>query len=145
MSDRESSNDPALVNVVTENPSERGPAAFTRWPGLLSLALGWTLGPVVALTNQQLTYQANMWACGRNQWASVHLVPLLCLIVTIGMGGVAYRDWKAVGGGVEDEAADASTRTRFLAIGGVMISIFSSLVIIAQWAAVFTFAPCMRA
>jgi hypothetical protein len=142
MSDRDSSD---VVNVVTENPSELGTRGFTRWPGLLSLTLGWTLGPVVALLNQQLTYQANMWACGRNQRGVVHIVPALCLIVVIGMAVTSYRDWKAVGAGVEDEAADVPSRSRFLAIGGVIISIFCALVIIAQWAAVFVFAPCMRA
>lgn len=133
------------TNVVTENPSDGGPSAFTRWPGLLSLALGWTLGPVVALVNQELIYQATMWACGRNQRAAIHLVPLLCLIVVIGTGITAYRDWKANGPGVEDEAADVPTRSRFLALGGMVISGFCAAVIIAQWAAVFVFAPCMRA
>jgi hypothetical protein len=136
---------PESFNVVTENPSEGGPAAFTRWPGLLSLALGWLLGPVVALLNQQITYQADMWACGSNAGASIHLVPFLCLVVTVGAGITAYRDWKAVGAGVEEEAADVPSRTRFLAMGGIGISAFSSLVIIAQWAAVFVFDPCMRA
>lgn len=133
------------MNVVTENPADRGPRAFTRWPGLLSLALGWTLGPVVALANQQLIYQADMWACGRNARITIHLVPLLCLIVVIGTGMTAYRDWKAVGAGVDDDAADVAARTRFLALGGVVISVFCALVIVAQWAAVFVFAPCMRA
>ena len=107
--------------------------------------LGWTLGPLIALANQELIYQVNMWACGRNQRAVIHLVPLLCVIGTIGLAVTAYRDWRAVGAGVEDESDDANTRTRFLAIGGLIISGFSSLVIIAQWAAVFVFAPCMRA
>jgi hypothetical protein len=50
-----------------------------------------------------------------------------------------------VGAGVEDEEATVATRSRFLALLGISISIFSSLVIIAQWAAVFVFDPCMRA
>ena len=56
----------------------------------------------------------------------------------------AYRDWRAVGGGVEEEAATIGSRTRFLAIMGMGISVFSSLVVIAQWAAIVVFAPCMR-
>jgi hypothetical protein len=36
-------------------------------------------------------------------------------------------------------------RVRFIALVGVAVSIFSSVVIIAQWASIFTFDPCMRA
>lgn len=126
----------------------RDPAAeerFSRWPRLLGLSLGVLLGPIIALANQQLIYTTNMWACGRGMQRTMHIVPLLCLIVSIGAGLTAYRDWKAVGGGVEDEAATVDTRTRFLAILGMIISVFSSLVIIAQWSTIFVFDACMRA
>lgn len=142
MSDPGSSNS---SNIVAENPADRGPRAHTRWPGLLILVLGWTLGPLVALWNQELIYQADMWACSRQERWPIHLVPLLCLVVTIGMGLTAYRGWKAIGAGIEDEANDVVARARFLAIGGAIISAFCALVIIAQWAAVVVFAPCMRA
>jgi len=112
---------------------------------MLSLVLGWTLGPLVALWNQALIYQANIWACDRQQRWPIHLVPLLCLVVTIGIGVTAYRNWRSIGGGIEDEANDVATRERFLAIGGVVISTFCTLVIVAQWTAVIVFAPCMRA
>lgn len=136
---------PESFDVVRENPADYGPAAFARWPGLLSLSLGWLLGPTVALVNQQLIYAANMWACGRDQPLAMHVIPILCLAVIVGTGITAYRDWKAVGAGVEDEAATVETRTRFIAMGGIAISIFCGLVVLAQWAAVFVFDPCMRA
>lgn len=131
--------------ALHEPPSDRGEAGFTRWPGLLSLSLGLLLGPIVALGNQQMIYSANMWACGNNGWGAMHLIPLLCLIVAIGAGLTARRDWKAVGGGVRDEEATVAERTRFVALCGIFISAFSALVILAQWAAIFVFEPCMRA
>jgi len=131
--------------ALHEPPSERGEAGFARWPGMLSLSLGLLLGPIVALANQQMIYSANMWACGNNGWGAMHLIPLLCLIVAIGAGLTARRDWKAVGGGVHDEAATVAERTRFVALCGMVISTFSALVILAQWAAIFVFEPCMRA
>jgi hypothetical protein len=139
MSDHES------FDVVRENPSEHGIDAYSRWPGLLSLSLGFTLGPVAALANQQLIYGANMWACGRNQPILMHIAALLCLAVAIGTGITAHANWKAAGGGVDEEEATIATRTRFAAIAGIGISAFSALVILAQWAAVFVFDPCMRA
>ena len=140
-----------MSGLEFSNPADGSPTGpesaspFARWRGLLRLSLGMLLGPVVALANQQLTYSANMWACGHGLQAAIHVVPILCLIVTAGAAIVAYRDWRAVGGGLEDEAATVSTRTRFMALSGILISIFSSLVIVAQWAAVFVFDPCMHA
>ena len=136
-----------FFDVVHETASDRHATSdpFTRWPGLLSLSLGVLLGPVVALANQQLIYTVNMWACGHRMQAAMHVVPILCLVGTIGAGVTAYRDWRAVGGGVEDENATVHTRTRFLSMLGIAISVFSSMVVIAQWTAIFVFDPCMRA
>ena len=120
-------------------------ATFARWPGLLRLSLGVLLGPVVALVNQELIYSVNMWACGRGMHWTMHIVPLLCLAATLGAALVAYRDWQSVGRGLEDEQATVETRSRFLSLLGIAISVFSSMVILAQWAAIFVFGPCMRA
>ena len=119
---------------------------FARPWGLVRLSLGVLLGPVVALNNQQLIYATNMWACGRGAPGAIHVVPALCMLVALGAAFTAYQDWKAVGAGVEDEHGGVvATRTRFLSLMGIAISVFSALVILAQWAAVFIFDPCMRA
>lgn len=118
---------------------------FTRWPGLLSLSLGVLLGPTIALINQSMIYSVNMWACGRNLRGVLHIVPFLSLIVIIGCAIAAYINWRAVGRGVEDEHEGIVARVRFLAMVGIAVSIFSALVVIAQWSTIFVFAPCMRA
>jgi hypothetical protein len=110
-----------------------------------SEAFAGVLGPIIALVNQQLIYMANMWTCGRNMQHAAHAIPALCLIVTISLGVNSYRRWRATGGGAGDERAAEETRVRFLAMIGIALSIFSSLVIVAQWAAIFAFDPCMRA
>ena len=138
MSGRES------FELVRGGAVERGLGQFTRWPGLLRLALGVLIGPVIALANQELIYAAGMWTCGHGYRVTLHLIPLLCLAVTIACAIVAHRDWRAADGGVEEEEAGVASRTRFLAIAGMGISVFSSLVVIAQWAAIAVFAPCMR-
>ena len=125
--------------------TDESAVGFTRWPGLLSLTLGTLLGPIAALLNQQLMYSVNMWACGHRMPIVVHIVPVVCLSLAVGAGLMALRDWRAVGRGVEDEEATVDTRTRFVALLGMSISFFSSLVILAMWAAAFVFDPCMRA
>jgi hypothetical protein len=118
---------------------------FTRWPGLLSLALGVLLGPVVALVNQSTTYAATMWACGHGARATLHVIPALCLLVVLGALGDAHRNWCAIGRGLEDEHEPIVSRVRFLSLLGIAISVFSALIIIAQWGAIFVFSPCQRA
>jgi hypothetical protein len=136
---------PGSFDAAPSGRVEPGIEPFTRWSGLLSLSLGVLLGPVIALTNQELIYAADMWTCGHGYRGTMHLIPLLCLAVTIGTAITAYRDWRAAGGGVEEAAATVASRSRFLALMGIGISVFSSLVVIAQWAAIVVFAPCLRA
>ena len=127
----------------TAAPDER--ARFNRWPGLLTLTLGVLLGPIVVLFNEGLIYVTNMWACGTGSQLAMHIVPLICLIVALGAGFLAWSDWVRVGRGIEDEAATVDSRTRFLALSGMASSALSALIIIAQWLAIFVFGACMRA
>jgi hypothetical protein len=123
-------------------PDER--SYFSRWPGLLSLSLGVLLGPIAVLVNEELIYVTNMWACGTGKQPAMHIVPIVCLVVTIGAGLLARRDWIRVGRGIEEEAATIDSRTRFFALGGMAISSLSALIILAQWLAIFVFGACMR-
>jgi len=115
------------------------------WPRLLRLSLGVLLGPVIALANQQTIYSTNMWACGHGVHAVMHAVPAVGLLVSLGAAMLAYRDWSAVGRGTQDETDGVEAGVRFVAILGISVSLLSSLVIAAQWAAIFVFEPCMRA
>jgi hypothetical protein len=117
---------------------------FTDWPTLLALSLCVVLGPIIALSQQELVYMVGVWACGRNA-VMMHAIPLLSLFVTAGAAWIGYAKWRAAGSGVEDEHGESATRTRFLALLGIALSIFSALVIAAQWLAIFVFDPCMRA
>lgn len=120
-------------------------AAFTRWPGLLRLAIDVVGGPIVALINLQAIYAGDTWACGHNTEWSLHIAPALCLVVVVGMTIDSWLIYHAVGGGVEDELGAEVTRTRFFALLGIMIGAISAAVILAQWLAIFTFSACMRA
>lgn len=132
-----------MATRTVVEPNEQ--ARLTRWPGLLSLTLGIVVGPIAVLVNEELIYVTNMWACGTGKQLAMHVVPILCLAVTLGAGLLAWRDWDRVGRGVEDEAATVDSRSRFLALGGMAISALSALLILAQWLAIFVFGACMRA
>ena len=132
-----------MATRTVVEPNER--ARLRRWPGLLSLTLGVVIGPIAVLVNEELIYVTNMWACGTGKQLAMHVVPIVCLAVTVGVGLLAWRDWDRVGRGVEDEAATVDSRSRFLALGGMAISALSALIILAQWLAIFVFGACMRA
>ena len=132
-----------MATRTVVEPNER--ARLRRWPGLLSLTLGVVIGPIAVLVNEELIYVTNMWACGTGKQLAMHVVPIVCLAVTVGVGLLAWRDWDRVGRGVEDEAATVDSRSRFLAVGGMAISALSGLIILAQWLAIFVFGACMRA
>jgi hypothetical protein len=109
-----------------------------------SEAFAVVLAPTIALVNQSLIYMANMWTCGRNMQYAAHAIPALCLVVLGGSFVMSLRRYRTVPG-VEDEQAAEETRVRFLSILGMGLNVFSAVVVIAQWAAIFTFDPCMRA
>jgi hypothetical protein len=101
--------------------------------------------PVIALANQELIYSVNMWACGHDMHSLMHIVPAVCLLASLLTVLMCYRAWGSVGRGVDDEPATLESRTRFLALLGLAIGVFSSAVILAQWAAILVFHPCVRA
>jgi hypothetical protein len=109
------------------------------------LTLGLLLGPALALANQQWIYASDTWACGHQVHSVLHLIPIVALLIDAAAGAGAFGEWRSAGRGVEDEHGGTEARTRFLALLGITISILSALVIIAQWAAIFTFDSCMRA
>jgi hypothetical protein len=119
-------------------------ARFSRWRGLLSLALPWVLPPTIVLLNEQISYMSVPWACSRQATAALHIVPLVCLIAIALCGLTALRDWRLAGGGTEDEAATVLTRSRFLAMLGLASSLFSALVVIAMWVPMFIVQPCLK-
>lgn len=107
----------------------------------IRLALGMVGSPTIALLNQQAIYASTMWACGHGFHGVLHIIPALCLIAALALALDSYVIWRSAGrrGGTVTE------RIRFIALVGIAVSVFSSVVIIAQWMGIFTFDPCMRA
>lgn len=116
-----------------------------RVPSTFNLTLAMVLGPTVALWNQLLIYAADTWVCGRGYQGSLNLIPAFGLVITLVLVAVAYRNLKAVGALDDDDHGGVDSRIRFMAYAGVAISIFSSLVIVAQWASILVYGACMRA
>ena len=105
------------------------------------LALAIVTGPVAALANQGLVYAIGTSACDTRMPPLMHLVEALALVVCVVALVFGYRVARRVSAGDERQGEG---RTRFMALAALGTGAFSALVIIAQWAAVLTFPPCMR-
>jgi hypothetical protein len=120
---------------------------ITSVPGPRPLAL-WTpiIGPMVAsLATLEAAYALVGPACRRDTTWFVHLVPAVMLIATVLMTVTALRVWREHGRDWETQTGGMDTRTRFLAIMGLMSGASGALIIAAQWAAIFFHDPCALA
>ncbi len=106
------------------------------------LALAIVIGPIAALTNQGLVYAVGTSACETNMPPLMHLIEALSLIICVVAVVFGYRVARRLSA---DDEQQGEGRTRFMALAALGTGAFSALVIIAQWAAVFTFSPCARA
>jgi hypothetical protein len=108
------------------------------------LAVAIILGPVIALVNQALIYAMDSWACERATSAPLHAVAGLCLVLSLATAIWSIRALRERASGRVGDNDDERRRFRFMALTAVGTSVLSSLVVIAQWAAVIVFAPCVR-
>jgi hypothetical protein len=74
---------------------------------------------------------------------SLHLVSLGALLLALGGGAVAWREWRRAGSEWPGEGSGPLVRSRFMAVIGVLASAFFTLVIVAQWIAQLFLNPCM--
>jgi hypothetical protein len=105
------------------------------WVGLL-------LAPIAFLINLEVAYALVPTACSSGNELPVHLVHLLCLLLTLYGFLSAWRGWKATGGVWSDEAGGPLARSRFMAGVGLLVSAMFVLVIVAQWIPSFVLDPC---
>jgi hypothetical protein len=89
------------------------------------------LGPVASLTNLTVSYALVPEACERGTKLALHLSALVCFAACLGGALLAWRIAMSFvpQGPVPDRMIE---RTRWLAIAGVVLCVFSALVIVAM-------------
>lgn len=113
-------------------------------PGSVGLLLGAFLGPpLVWLAGLQAAYSFASLACDHAwpRWpiALVLVVAAGAVVATI---GIAWRAWRSSGGGLAGDDLAGGHRTRFLAIGGVVLGAQFLAVLAVQALAAMVLAPC---
>jgi hypothetical protein len=124
--------------------SEQALSRFDRWPGVAGLAYGFVGAPLAALYMQAIAYAGVQWSCGHRNPITVHVIPVVFLLLGVIALWLSWRDWTVVGRLTRAEGATLSERTRFLAISGLLLSGFSVVLILALWLPMFVFNPCQR-
>ena len=105
------------------------------WAGVL-------VGPMAALIQLQVNYALVLWSCSHRSTWPLHLVSILALLATIVAVLLPYRIWQRVR--IDEDGMGPPARAKLMAVVGILISILSLLLIIAQWIAVFIYDPCQR-
>jgi hypothetical protein len=112
--------------------------------GLLRLWAGVLVAPLAFLCNLQANYTLAQKLCPGGRTAPLHFTTLLFLLLALLGGLIAWSNWARAGQKWPDESEERVVRNRLMAAVGVMLSLLSALIIIAQWIPQFIFNPCMR-
>jgi hypothetical protein len=124
--------------------SEQALSRFDRWTGIFGLLYGTIGAPLSALYMQLSAYAGVQWSCGHHNPITVHVIPVTFLLLAVIALWLSWRDWSAVGREIRAEGATITERTRFVALAGVILSAFSTVLILALWLPMIVFNPCQR-
>jgi hypothetical protein len=109
---------------------------------LAALWAGILVAPAAFAANLQLGYLMVHPACLRNDLTPLHVVQILCLLVALGGGLIAWGALRRERAGAPGEVAGRGDRSRFLAGLGVWSSGLFALVIVAQSVPSFVLHQC---
>lgn len=89
-------------------------------------------GPAFWLFSFQAKFSWTQWACASQNKATLFVFAFLALLCSGTAGLLAWRQWKELGPEQPDEAANVTSRSRFMALGAVVFSTAFCVVILAQ-------------
>lgn len=113
-------------------------------PGeLLALWTGVLAGPLVWAADQQARYFLATYACTTARLV-LHLLTLISLLLIAGAAFAVWRSWRRAGGGWPDSGGGAVSRSRFMAVTGLLLCALFALLVIAQWLPAVFYSPCER-
>jgi hypothetical protein len=126
-----------MLDEQTQEQFRRPRTIFWLWAGV------WA-GPVAWALSQQVAYLFVTLDCSYARQLMLSPVMLLALLLAAGGVFISWRNWQQAGKHWPGEAGDAVTRSRFLAVLGLLFSGFSLLLIVAHWLPVFFYRQCQR-
>jgi hypothetical protein len=114
---------------------ERGTTPKALW--LLMVA-----GPIIVAIEMQINYVLVRLACSAQRNIALYAVTIVAIVLTVTTALIALAVWRVEGTTWPTESPDLSSRIRFIAVVGMLSSVMSLLVIVAQGIAMVLFNPC---
>jgi hypothetical protein len=98
----------------------------------LALWVSVLAGPLLWLMSFQANFALAPWACTFQDKLALYMVSLAAFILSACSALLAWRQWTALGREWAGEGSGPVPRGRIMAIGGVVLSSASCLIILAQ-------------
>ena len=100
------------------------------------------VGPVILAIEMQTNFVLVRQACSAQRNVALYAVVIVAMLLTIATILIAVSLWRRAGVVWPTEAVDLANRIRFITALGVLSSVMSFLVILAQGIATMHFDPC---
>jgi len=97
---------------------------------------------VICAAHQEANFALVRQACSAQRHTMLYVVTIVSLALIAFMGLVSYLTWRSLGSQWPGETADIATRTRFIAMLGILGSGIFFLVTLAQGIATVYLDPC---
>jgi hypothetical protein len=130
------------VDLSTPSRPAEHPATTTEHER--PLWLGFLVPPLAFLANLGVAYALVPGSCAGGVSWPLHLTAAVMLIIALGAGWLAWREWARAGREWPSEQAEPTARIRFMAALGSIGAVFFSLLIVAQWLAMVILPQCRR-
>lgn len=119
---------------------------FSQPRGIAALWFGLLAGPVVWGLHLGISHFMVDWVCAgsaRGGW--FHGVTLIAVAVSVAGAIRAWHSHQRLGTETPDDSAgDVHDRSRFMTTGGMALSVFFTMVIVAQWLPTLLLDPCTQ-
>jgi hypothetical protein len=110
--------------------------------GEFSLWVGVLLPLVASAIYLEALYLLSEYGCKSGNFTANHIAAASTLVLSILGGLISYGNLKRVGLHWPDQQPDPATRSRFMAVLGILISALLSLLVFAQWLPTLLGVPC---
>ena len=100
--------------------------------------------PLVWATQQQANFSLTATVCEAGAESWLHLISLAALVAVLATAFFSQRDWKRLPEGATGEGVPGASRSRFLALGGMVFGVFFALVVVATDVPNWILGACSR-
>ncbi len=113
------------ARTIAETTLDEEANLLTLWGGVL-------IAPAAYFFQLCVAYGLVSWVCRSGNSFVITLVTIVALALC-GFGGfLAWRNWRSVGAEFTEDKGDPVNRTRFMAVGGLILSALFFVAILAQ-------------